>query len=112
MTDRVGQQLGNYRIVRLLGEGGFADVYLGEHIYLKTPAAIKVLHAQLNEINLQSFINEAKLVATLKHPEVVKRLDAAASTPVGNSPDAFRQVVADALANTRKVVREANLKFE
>jgi tripartite-type tricarboxylate transporter receptor subunit TctC len=54
----------------------------------------------------------AALVATLRHPEVMKRLDAAASTPVGNSPDAYRKVVADALANTRKVVREANLKFE
>jgi len=54
----------------------------------------------------------AALVATLKQPEVVKRLDAAASTPVGNSPDAYRKIVADALSNTRKVVREANLKFE
>ena len=54
----------------------------------------------------------AALVATLKQPEVAKRLDAAASTPVGDSPEAFRRVVADALANTRKVVREANLKFE
>jgi tripartite-type tricarboxylate transporter receptor subunit TctC len=54
----------------------------------------------------------AALVATLRHPEVAKRLDAAASTPVGNSPDAYRKVVADALANTRKVVREANLKFD
>ena len=31
---------------------------------------------------------------------------------MGNSPDAFRKVVADALENTRKVVREAKLKFE
>jgi len=54
----------------------------------------------------------AALAATLKQPEVAKRLDAAASTPVGDSPEAFRRVVADALANTRKVVREANLKFE
>jgi len=54
----------------------------------------------------------AALVAMLKQPEVLKRLDAAASTPVGNSPEAFRKVVADALANTRKVVREANLKFD
>jgi tripartite-type tricarboxylate transporter receptor subunit TctC len=54
----------------------------------------------------------AALAATLKQPEVLKRLDAAASTPVGNSPEAFRKVVADALANTRKVVREANLKFD
>jgi tripartite-type tricarboxylate transporter receptor subunit TctC len=52
------------------------------------------------------------LVATLKHPEAQKRLTDAASTPVGNSPEAFRKVVAGALDNTRKVVREANLKFE
>jgi tripartite-type tricarboxylate transporter receptor subunit TctC len=52
------------------------------------------------------------LVATLKQPEAQKRLAAAESLPVGNSPEAFRKVVADALENTRKVVREANLKFE
>jgi tripartite-type tricarboxylate transporter receptor subunit TctC len=54
----------------------------------------------------------AALVATLKQPEALKRLEAAASTPVGNSPEAFRKVVGDALENTRKVAREANLKFE
>ena len=42
MTDRTGQQLGNYRLLRLLGRGGFATVYLGEHIHLNTLAAIKV----------------------------------------------------------------------
>ncbi len=35
MTNRVGQQIGNYCLVRLLGYGGFADVYLGQHIHLK-----------------------------------------------------------------------------
>jgi tripartite-type tricarboxylate transporter receptor subunit TctC len=54
----------------------------------------------------------AALVATLKQPEVFKRLEAAASLPVGNSPEQFRKVVADALDNTRKVVREAKLKFD
>lgn len=41
MPDRTGQQLGNYRLIKLLGTGGFADVYLGEHILLKSHAAIK-----------------------------------------------------------------------
>ena len=43
MSGREGEQPGNYRLVRLLGSGGFADVYLGEHVYLNTQAAIKVL---------------------------------------------------------------------
>jgi len=54
----------------------------------------------------------AALTATLKQPEVLKRLETAASLPVGNSPEQFRKVVADALDNTRKVVREAKLKFD
>lgn len=54
----------------------------------------------------------AALVATLKHPEVQKRIADNASLPVGNSPEEFRKIVANALDNTRKVVREANLKFE
>jgi serine/threonine protein kinase len=40
MTDYADRQLGNYRLLRLLGHGGFADVYLGDHVHLKTLAAI------------------------------------------------------------------------
>ncbi len=29
MIDRVGQMLGNYKLINLIGSGGFADVYLG-----------------------------------------------------------------------------------
>ncbi len=47
MADRVGQQLGNYRLTRLIGQGGFGEVYLGEHVYLRTQAAIKVLQVRL-----------------------------------------------------------------
>ncbi len=47
MADRVGQQLGNYQLQRLIGTGGFAEVYLAEHKYLRTHAAIKILHTQL-----------------------------------------------------------------
>ena len=54
MTDRIGQKLGNYHLVRLLGEGGFAEVYLGEHIHLGTEAAIKVLGHKSKLLGLEA----------------------------------------------------------
>src|SRR5712692_5521523 len=75
MTDRVGQQLGNYRLLRLLGSGGFADVYLGEHIYLKKPAALKVLHLRLDEQDAAQFLHEAQTLAGLDHPHIVRVFD-------------------------------------
>ena len=75
MTDRVGQQLGNYRLSRLIGQGGFAEVYLGEHIHLNTQAAIKVLQMRLTASNLEQFRNEARTIASLVHPNIVRVLD-------------------------------------
>lgn len=76
MTDRLGQQLGNYRLTRLLGAGGFAEVYLGEHIYLNTTAAIKLLLAQLDDqFTADYFLNEARTIAQLIHPNIVRTLD-------------------------------------
>jgi len=37
MMEHVEQQLGNYRLIQLLGKGAFADVYLGEHLYVNVP---------------------------------------------------------------------------
>ena len=67
----VGQQIGNYRLIRLLGQGGFAEVYLGEHIFLKTQAAIKLLTLRLASDNMDSFLNEAQTIAKLRHPHIV-----------------------------------------
>jgi serine/threonine protein kinase len=75
MSDRVGQQFGNYRLIRLLGQGGFAEVYLGEHTYLHTQAAIKVLHAQLQSGEIELFYREARTVAHLIHPNIVRVLE-------------------------------------
>ncbi len=54
--DFTNVQLGNYRLVRLLGHGGFADVYLGEHIHLNTLAAIKMLHTELTRTEEKNFV--------------------------------------------------------
>jgi len=75
MADRVGQQLGNYYLTRLLGWGGFADVYLGRHIHLNTLAAIKILHTQLTSEDVEQFLNEARTLVRLDHPHIVKVLD-------------------------------------
>jgi eukaryotic-like serine/threonine-protein kinase len=75
MTDRVGQHLGNYHLLRLLGHGGFADVYLGEHLYLQSLAALKLLHSQLSEEETARFLTEARTLARLSHPHIVRVLD-------------------------------------
>ncbi len=71
MTDRVGQQLGNYWLLRLLGSGGFAEVYLGQHVRLNTYAAIKVLRTHIAGADVESFEREAQIIASLVHPHIV-----------------------------------------
>src|SRR5213082_458406 len=75
MGYRPGQQLGNYRLLRQIGQGGFADVYLGEHIHLGTQAAVKVLHTQVASEDIESFRSEARTIAQLEHPNIVRVLE-------------------------------------
>jgi len=44
---RVGDKLGSFRLLQLLGEGGAGAVFRAEHTFLKRPVAIKVLHPEL-----------------------------------------------------------------
>src|SRR5437588_12989571 len=75
MEDLNGQQLGNYRLIRLIGQGGFADVYQAEHIYLKAARAIKVLHARLAKEGLALFLAEAQTIERLQHRHIVRIYD-------------------------------------
>jgi serine/threonine protein kinase len=75
MAIHTGQQLGNYRFVRHLGHGGFAEVYLGEHIYLKSYAALKILHTTLKEEEVERFLSEAQTLVGLRHPNIVRVLE-------------------------------------
>src|SRR5690349_9906990 len=71
MSDREGQQLGNYRLLHLIGRGSFAEVYLGEHLHLNTQAAIKVLHTQFTDEEKEQFYAEARTLARLIHPHII-----------------------------------------
>ncbi len=75
MTERVGQFLGNYQLLRLLGRGAFAEVYLAEHRYLEVPAAIKVLHMRMEPDTHAQFLREARTIAHLQHPHIVRVLE-------------------------------------
>ena len=76
MTERVGQQFGQYMLSRFLGQGSFGEVYLGEHIYHNnTQVAVKVLQARLTAEDLKEFINEAGTTFRLQHPHIVRLLD-------------------------------------
>src|SRR5262249_18748916 len=75
MTDRVGQHFGNYQLVKLLGQGGCAEVYLGKHRYLNSHAALKVLYARLHSGDERKFLAEAQTLVDLRHPNIVHLLD-------------------------------------
>jgi len=76
MNDHIKEQLGKYRLVRLLGRGAFAEVYLGSHVLTGKHAAIKVLHTQLDSAAAtEAFIIEARRISNLDHPHIVSILD-------------------------------------
>ena len=75
MKNYIGLQVGSWRLIRIIGQGGFADVYLSEHIHLNTQAAIKVLQMRLIGTNIEQFRNEARTIASLLHPNIIRVLD-------------------------------------
>jgi eukaryotic-like serine/threonine-protein kinase len=72
---RVKEQFGNYTLERLLGQGRFAQVYLGKHRYLNRQAAIKVLKVTLQDEEAREFRAEAQTLVDLEHPNIVHVLD-------------------------------------
>ncbi|MCP5551239.1 MAG: serine/threonine protein kinase [Akkermansiaceae bacterium] len=71
---RVRTRLGNFQIVQLLGEGGMSQVFLAEDLALNRQVALKILHQDLSRdaALMALFEREAKLTASINHPNVVK----------------------------------------
>ncbi len=65
-----------FRIERMLGSGGMGAVYEGTQIALQRRVAIKLLHAHHgDESDRRRFLREAKVVGTLRHPNIVGLID-------------------------------------
>jgi serine/threonine-protein kinase len=70
------RKVGPYRLERLIGEGGMADIYLARHDLLKRPCAVKLLKpARATDEMVARFEREVQLASTLAHPNVVEIYD-------------------------------------
>ena len=77
MPEWLGKTIGKVRIEKLLARGGMAEVYLGTHLTLERPVAVKLLHSHIEEEPslLERFQREARVVAGLRHPNIVQIFD-------------------------------------
>ncbi len=89
----IGSTIDKYRIVAKLGEGGMGAVYVAEHVVLQRRVALKVLLPQWtqNAMIVQRFINEARAMGALDHPNIVGVMDA------GQLPDGAWYIVMEHL---------------
>ncbi len=72
------KRLGNYRLLYPLGIGGMGEVYLAEREPDRAKVAIKLLLPSLanNRYHIELFLKEIKMLARIKHPGIVRALDA------------------------------------
>ena len=75
MTDQmIGRQLANFRVERLIGQGGMATVYLGQDVKLQRPVAIKVIDKRYKNdpAYTSRFIKEARMMAKWRHENLIQ----------------------------------------
>ena len=71
-------QLGNYRLIKIIGRGGMGIVYEAEHKTMKHRVAIKMISSKVtaNSSMLRRFFREVEVAAKLSHPNIVTAIDA------------------------------------
>ena len=81
-----GEVFDKYQIIRLLGKGGMAEVYLAEHLLLKQQCALKLMRSGMNSddpVYVKRFLREAKISHKCNHPNIVKVYDVGSDFKTG-----------------------------
>ena len=89
---RAGQQLGPFRLVRQIGEGGMAVVYLGERDdgAFVQQVAVKILRRSLDAgDDIARFRSERQILSSLEHPHIARLIDG------GSTPDGLPYLVTE-----------------
>ena len=73
-SEGAGRMVGEFRLLRRLGRGGMAEVWLAEQTSLRRNVALKFLRAEINSDDkyIKRFETEAKAAAGLNHPNIVQ----------------------------------------
>jgi serine/threonine protein kinase len=105
-SDGDPSEIGRYRVIQRLGQGGFGRVYLGHDDDLDRPAAIKVPNPErvIHPDDVEAFFTEARVLAKLDHPHIVPVFD------VGRTEDGLCFVVSKLVAPPDVIVSEELLR--
>ncbi len=77
---KADERIGNYKIVKKIGEGGMGAVYLAERADLKQRVALKIIrHGADSEVILKRFRREQEILAALEHPNIARLIDVGVS---------------------------------
>ena len=100
-----GQRIGNYRVMRKVGQGGMGSVWEAKHEQLGRKAAIKLLRRELTADPqvMVRFFNEAKTASRVDHPSIVKVEE------FGSLPDGTAYIIMEFLTGEPLSVRLRNL---
>ena len=100
VAEDLPQQIGRYRVDKVLGEGGFGRVYPAHDDQLNRPVAIKAPHRERisSPAQAEAYLTEARVVASLEHPHIVPVYDVGSTGTVltgirQRQPDASRPAV-------------------
>ena len=77
MSDLSGKTLGQYQIIKPIGQGGMAKIYLAYQPSIRREVAIKVMSSPLqqNASSVKRFAQEVEVIAQLQHPQIIPVYD-------------------------------------